>query len=121
MKLLMAPLAVLMLSPAAQAQETAETPQLTAQQSATLRCSAAFAIVAQGQGEGVEAALAYPPMNKRGREFFVRSTARLMDELSLDRTALQELAAKEARDLQNEGAVDEVMPACLMMLDASGL
>ena len=121
MKSLLAPLALLVLSPAAAAQESSAAPQLTAQQSATLRCSAAFAIIAQGQAEGNAAALAYPPMKERGREFFVRSATRLMDEHTLDRGAIQELVAGQAKDLADEGAVEEVMPACLMMLDASGI
>lgn len=121
MKSLLAPLALLVLSPAAVAQEPSAAPQLTAQQSATLRCSAAFAIIAQGQVNGNAAALAYPPMKERGREFFVRSAARLMDEHTLDRGAIQDLVARQAQDLADEGAVEEVMPACLMMLDASGI
>ena len=123
MKLLMAPLAVLMLSPAAQAQETAATPQLTAQQSATLRCSAAFAIVAQGQAAGDAAALAYPAMDPAGKEFFVRFMAGLMEDPRYSRESVTALAMRETQELVRGGpdAMAAVMPACLQLLELSGV
>lgn len=100
----------------------ADVPELNAQQSATLRCSAAFGVVAHGQANGDEVALRYPPLGERGKEFFVRSAARLMDELELDRAGIQKLVSLEAQKLWvEEGLLEDVMPSCLVLLDASGL
>ena len=61
-------------------------------------------------------------MAPRGQEFFVRATARLMDDLGADRETIMALVKRESADLlDTPGRIDEVMPACLMMLDASGL
>ena len=100
--------------------ERSEAPALTAQQAASVRCSAAFAMVAQGQANGDAAAQAYPAMAERGREYFVRSVARLMDELALDRPALEQLIAAEVQRLDAETQLAQVMPPCLALLDASG-
>ena len=116
-----APLALLAVIPAAMAQDTAPEPKLNAEQSATLRCAAAFAIVSHGQQLGNEQALEYPELGERGREFFVRAGARLMDELGLDRQGIQALVSAEAQQLWDEDAIGDVMPACLMLLDASGV
>ena len=115
------PLALLTAIPAAIAQEAPPAPQLNAEQSATLRCAAAFAIVSHGQASGNEDALEYPPLAERGREFFVRAGARLMDELGLDQEGIQALVSAEAQRLWDEDAIAEVMPACMMLLDASGV
>ena len=62
-----------------------------------------------------------PPW-RRGQEFFVRATARLMDDLGADRETIMALVKRESADLlDTPERIDEVMPACLMMLDASGL
>ena len=61
-------------------------------------------------------------MAPRGQEFFVRATARLMDDLGADRETIMALVKRESADLlDTPERIDEVMPACLMMLDASGL
>ena len=86
-----------------QAQESPASPapsQLSLEQATLLRCSAAFAIVASEQARGVEAALAYPPLQERGKEYFVRSGARLMDELGLTRESLQAMLQAEVARLQ---------------------
>jgi len=124
---LAAALAATSLSAALPAQETsapAPPPQLTLEQATLLRCSAAFAIVAAEQDRQTEAALAFPPLKERGREYFVRSGARLMDELQLSREGVQALFAAEAEKLQpsaGERRVDAVMEPCLLSLEASGL
>ena len=115
------PFAVLLAPTVAQAQEAAELPALSLEQRTSLRCAAAFAIVSNGQANGNETALKYPPMQERGREFFVRASARLMDELGLDRAQIQQLVSKEAQELWDSGAIEDVMPACLSLLDASGI
>ena len=108
------------LVPAAQAQQPA-APELTLQQKTALRCSTAFALVAEGQARGDPAVAQYPPLGERGREFFVRSSAQIMDETGLSREAVAALLAAEIEALREPGALDGVMPPCLLLLDASGL
>jgi hypothetical protein len=61
-------------------------------------------------------------MAERGQEFFVRTTARLMDELGADRRTIMGLVMREHAALaETPEQLDEVMPACLMLLDAAGL
>ncbi|MBU0669403.1 MAG: hypothetical protein KJ703_11045 [Alphaproteobacteria bacterium] len=98
------------------------TPALSLEQQSGLRCAAAFALVAQAQAAGDTEALEYPALGERGREFFVRTAARLIDETGLDRVGVARmLSAEAARLAQEEGALDRAMPPCLMLLEASGL
>lgn len=100
----------------------ATAPALSLEQQSGLRCAAAFALVAQAQGARDAEALAYPALGDRGREFFVRTAARLIDETGLDRDGVARLLSAEATRLtQEEGALEQTMPACLLLLDASGL
>jgi len=97
-------------------------PKLTLEQSSALRCSVAFGIVHRQQAGGDASAAQYPAMATRGQEFFVRTTARLMDDLDADRETLMALVKLESTDLlAAPERIDQVMPACLLMLDASGL
>ena len=127
MRKMIAPLALLLASPVvaqdAPAQPAPSVESLTLEQATSLRCSVAFAAIAQGQATGDPRATAHPPMEKRGQEFFVRSMARLMDELSLDRAQVEALAVSVAEEMLAKGVeeVDNVMPACLLLLEASGL
>lgn len=104
-------------------------PQLNLEQKTMLRCSAAFAITAGEQARGVPAAQAFPPLAQRGKEFFVQSSARLMDELKLSREQVQALYKAEVEHLQIDGTGTDnrqktmaaIMRPCLMLLDASGI
>ena len=61
-------------------------------------------------------------MAARGQEFFVRTAARLMDDLEADRDTIMALVNRETKGLLDAPErIDDVMPACMMMLDASGL
>jgi hypothetical protein len=95
--------------------------QLTQENAALLRCSAAFALVSFGQANGNEASMRWPVLDPRGQEFFVRSMAKLMDDTGLSRDEVSQLASAEAQRLLDEDQVDAVMPACLLMLEASGV
>ncbi len=95
--------------------------QLSLENQALLRCSAAFALVSYGQANGNEAALSWPLLDPRGQEFFVRSLAKLMDDTGLTRDQVSALASREAQRLLDEDQVDAVMPACLGMLENSGV
>lgn len=107
------------------AQVPAETPStspaLTVEQTTLVRCSAAFAMIAYGQSNGNGEAQKWPDLGTRGREFFVRSLAQLMDELQLDRTQVEKLMSDAVQRLWDDGEIDAVMPGCLLMLEASGV
>ena len=106
-----------------------EPPRFTLEHRMLLRCSAVFAIVAGEQQRGVASALAYPALGERGREYFVRSSVRLMDDLQLSRGEVEaglrtevEALQKAAMATANPGEyVDSVMQPCLSALEASGL
>ena len=106
-----------------------EPPRFTLEQRMLLRCSAAFAIIAAGQQRGVASALAYPPLAERGREYFVRASVRLMDELALSREQVEASLRAEVEGLQKASSeatdpaafVDSVMQPCLSALETSGL
>ena len=96
-----------------------DLPVLNLEQQAAMRCGTAFAIVTALQERG--GANEISPLGDRGSEFFVRSMAKLMDETGATREQVQELVQREARELENPDKLEAVMPACLAMLDASGL
>lgn len=95
--------------------------QLSQENAALLRCSAAFALVSFGQENGNEAALKWPILDPRGQEFFVRSLAKVMDDTALTRDEVSQMASAEAQRLLDEEQIDAVMPGCLLMLDVSGV
>lgn len=99
----------------------ARDPGLTLQQKAGLRCAAAFAIVQRDRNAGTAAHPGYPDMEVRGKEFFVRTGAQLMDELGIDRGQVQGLILAEVAALDASRGLEDVRPGCLLLLDASGL
>jgi putative Ca2+/H+ antiporter (TMEM165/GDT1 family) len=98
-----------------------EPAPLSQQDRALLRCAAAFALAARAQTEGDADARQWPDLAARGREFFVRALAQLMEAGDRDRAAIAALANAEAEALTTSGDLPKVMPACLIMLEASGL
>jgi hypothetical protein len=86
-----------------------------------LRCAVAFALVAEAQGKGDAAAMRWPELGTRGRAFFVRALARVMDETGLDRDGIAQLARSQAKALRDRGETDQIMPSCLVMLEAARL
>jgi len=120
MRLCLPLLAALSLVPAGVSAQTGAIPPMTLEQQMLLRCSSAFALVAQRQAQGEAAALAYPPLGERGREYFVRAMARLMDERGLTREQVAALARRETERMQGEDLA-QVMDPCLFALEASGL
>lgn len=115
------PLALLVLPAFAAAQPAPTAHPLSLENQTALRCAAAFAIVADGQARGKKDALAYPALDQRGREFFVRSSARVMDDTGMDRAAVAAALQAEAQDLRVNDKIDQIMPACLLLLEASGV
>ena len=94
---------------------------LTLEQQSALRCSVAVAMGADQQRAGLAGGKKWPDLTTRGREFFVRSLARLMDDAKLTRPMLAAHVQRETAQLKQPGRLDEVMPACLLLLDAAGL
>ncbi len=86
-----------------------------------VRCSVAFAMTAFAQDNGNAHAQQYPPLAERGQEFFVRSSAQVMDEVGLDFDQMAALHEREAQELWDNQQIDEIMPACLQLLEQSGL
>ncbi|KRA80648.1 hypothetical protein [Altererythrobacter sp. Root672] len=123
------PLLTLGLLAAPAAAQQPQRPTMTLEQQMMVRCSAVFAVVAGDQARGVPSARAYPPIAQRGKEFFVRSNARLMDDLNLTREQVQDLMNTEAKTIQTRSKedhdpaayLDGLMKPCLSALDASGL
>lgn len=103
------------------AAQPAPAPVLSQESRALLRCSAAFALVSRRQANGDATARRWPALDVRGREFFVRSLAQLMDQTGLDRDGIALLAGVEAKALQDSGEADAIMPSCLVMLESSGV
>ena len=109
------------------AQPTGTLPKLTLAHQTALRCSTAFALVAADQARALPYAAAYPPLAQRGREFFVRSTAKLMDDAVVTRAQVTELTRRSMSDLQAElarapnrvAALGMVMTPCLSILDGA--
>lgn len=102
------------------AQASATETRLTLEQAMLLRCSAAFALVANRQIRGEEWALAYPPLAEQGREFFVQATSRLIDELQISENVLAEVIYAEAGKL-GQPNLDQIMPVCLTLLPPEDL
>jgi hypothetical protein len=94
---------------------------LPVEQQTALRCSVAMALAAERQRVGQAAERGWPDLTTRGREFFVRSLAQLMDDTGMNRERLMLYSRAEAASLSEAGALEAVMPGCLLLLDASGL
>ena len=99
----------------AQAQQQ-EGQGLTLEHRMLLRCSAAFALVAHGQEAGEARSLGYPSVAVRGREYFVRAMARVMEDTGLSREAVTEELTQEAQRLSRGDGLERIMPACLAVL-----
>ena len=101
-------------------------PELNAEQKAQLTCSAVFAIVASDQARGEEAALRFPPLKVRGREYFVRFGAQTIDQTGASRDAVKVLLEGEVERLQTlaaalgdpQGTLSRTLQPCLPRLDA---
>ena len=103
------------------AAQPAPAPRLSLEHRMMLRCSAAFALVAYRQDSGDAEALQYPPLKERGSEYFVRASARVMEEAGLDRDGVSEALRVEAQDLLKDRTLSAVMPVCLTALEQAGL
>lgn len=126
--------ASLCLSPVAAAQPASgpapapapDLSHLTLAHRAALKCAAAFAIVASEQQRGLDSALAFPPLAWRGKEYFVRTSAKVIDEAGLTRDQVRDLLVADVAAFQKQaagskdpdGTVTAAMKPCLPLLDA---
>lgn len=123
---ILAALSFLALIPAAVAQTTAvqapDFSRLTPDHRASLRCAAAFAIVATEQAGG-DALPGWPLLAVRGKRFFTDTGVAVMQEAGLDRAAVQGLIAVDVQALQTSADPDAALLAlakpCLIRLDAT--
>ncbi|WP_133366058.1 hypothetical protein [Qipengyuania sediminis] len=99
---------------------TPAPPALNPIQANALRCAVVFARGARLQAAGSPAATSWPELQTRGREYFVRVTAKLMDETEASREDIAALA-RAVPGLDSDAAVVAAMPACLPQLAAAGL
>lgn len=121
-----AAVAIALVSAPVPAAPPAPAPVPTVDLPVAVRCAALFGLVAGDQARGVAEALRFPPLAQRGREFFVRTGARLMDAEGLDRPAMQARMQAEVQRLRTESAaapdaadwLDGAMRPCLALLDA---
>lgn len=95
-------------------------PVLTAPQAAALRCGIVFALGAKLQEGNSPLAAGWPPLATRGKEYFVRVTARLMDDTGASRETISAMAMHQVPALSDPAATAGAMPGCLPLLDASG-
>lgn len=104
------------------AQPVPALPGLSLEQETAVRCGAAFAIVSSEQARGSALAAKWPALGTRGREFFVRTGARLMDETGATRPQVQALFARAATTLRADsaalpGKLETLRTPCLGLLD----
>lgn len=99
----------------------ASAPALSAAQAGTLRCGVAFAIGAKLQAEKSPVAIGWPPLALRGREFFVRAMAQVMDETGASRDALTAVAMANVPALRDPAVLDRAVTGCLPLLKAAGV
>ena len=98
----------------------AAEPVLTPPQAAALRCGIVFALGAKMQADKVPLAAGWPPLDTRGKEYFVRVTAKLMDDTGASREVLAAMAMRQVAALSDPRATAAAMPGCLPLLEASG-
>ena len=106
----------------------APTPPITLNpaQETALHCSAVFAVVADEQVRSVAESLVLTPLTKRGREYFVITSARLMEATGMTRQDLTARArahvglvrAALVADSDRAAARRKQLTPCLPLLDA---
>jgi len=117
-----APLALIAAQAAVAPAPPVVVPTLTLEQSSALKCGVGFAMAATIRTEDGRVSPISPQLRRRGREFFVRSAARIMDETGARREAVAALVAGQESELRMQpDQLDAIMPACLLLLDASGI
>ena len=98
-------------------------PALNLMQQTALDCGVSFGLTARAQDAGEAGAERWPAdVGTRGKEFFVRTVAQIMDETGTDRAGVTALVVASAERQQADPAAREAaLPSCLAMLDVAGL
>ena len=109
-----------LLAAATLAAAPAGEPVLTPPQAEALRCAVAFAIGARLQEQKSPVASGWPDLTARGKEYFVRATAKLMDDTKASRETLTGMVMRQMRTLSVPEEAAKAIPGCLPLLDASG-
>lgn len=91
-------------APSAPAGPAPDFSKLTEEHKAALRCAAAFAVVATEQARGEKEAIAYPPLAYRGKEYFVRISAQVMEQAGLSRETVKGLLVQDVSEMQQQAA-----------------
>lgn len=91
-------------APDAPAGPAPDFSRLTEEHKAALRCAAAFAVVATEQARGEKEALGYPPLAYRGKEYFVRVSAQVMEQAGLSRETVRGLLVQDVSEMQQQAA-----------------
>jgi hypothetical protein len=92
-----------------------------------VQCAVLFGIVAGEQQRGTPQAGEYPPLAERGREFFVQTGARLIDERALSReqagarirSELDRLSGALTASPDRAATTRGLMGPCLVLLDST--
>ncbi len=117
---ILAPLLMMQAAPNA-APAPYQPVNLNAQERASLRCSLTFALISARQDEGNPEALQWPLLEDRGQEFFVQTIARIMQNHNLDNEQVGKLLGEHMSQLASPAELETIMPACLTLLETSGL
>lgn len=108
-----------------EAAPVASFDELPLEQAAAPRCAIAFAVVTRWQNMGDPRGSEYPDIEENGgREFFIQALAQLMEQRNMNQEQIINLASREVTailDTDDGAKVEAMMPACLLLKDASGL
>jgi hypothetical protein len=95
--------------------------KLSRDQGVLVRCSAAFALHARLAAEGKADPALPASLAGRGKEYFVRAGAQLIDEAGLSREEVTLLMEDEISHLADPVVLAATLPGCIRSLEASGL
>lgn len=94
---------------------------LTPAQEFKLHCGMVFAAIAAAQEEKDPRGNAYPPMEDRGKEYFVRAVNGAMQSTGMTMDEMKNLLMPQAQELAQKDALEKAAPLCLKSLEESGL
>ncbi len=117
--------ALTLMSPLAAFAQAASTPAALPDLDGQVRCAALFALIAAQQTSKVAGADRFPPLAERGRDFFVSTGLRLIDERKMAPEQMQPyfmaqiavIRTDHARAADPARQVDAEMSGCLKLLE----
>ena len=100
----------------------AAVPELTGEERYAFDCAVTVGLLAKDQRDGVVGADHWPVVGEKEREYFVRYAAQLMDRYAIGRLQMAELVSEAtSRLVPLRDQREEALPACLALIEASGL